>query len=246
MCVWGSSQSTGVVNTVLKGFTAQDCLHKWYLHMSRSWEFSRFPQAWRRMTSSVFGQTYKKIIKGFKVNAFAFEELCFSPSGPPPSLVPLPHFLTLVFSSSPFSRLPRSPEFAAGQKAAAEAQPIWNAAPPFWRSEGGRRHEIGCKKKKQDAKNPQVVYAQPTRAAGRVSSRWKRSGTSNAEDPAVNQWLDKAPVVHLKWRDYSPEWNETLRVLHIKRLLFKWWQKQHDALLSPWLQIVMSQENNSW
>lgn len=67
---------------------------------------------------------------------------------PPPSLVPLPHFLTLVFSSSPFSRLPRSPEFAAGQKAAAEAQPIWNAAPPFWRSEGGRRHEIGCKKKK--------------------------------------------------------------------------------------------------
>lgn len=100
------------------------------------------------MTSSVFGQTYKKIIKGFKVNAFAFEELCFSPSGPPPSLVPRPHFLTLVFSSSPFSRLPRSPEFAAGQKAAAEAQPIWNAAPPFWRSEGGRRHEIGCKKKK--------------------------------------------------------------------------------------------------
>lgn len=27
------------------------------------------------------------------------------------------------------------------------------------------------KKKNQDAKNPQVVYAQPTRAAGRVSSR---------------------------------------------------------------------------
>lgn len=76
-----------------------------------------------------------KIIKGFKLNVFAFEELCFSPSASP-LLVPLPHFLTLVFSSSPFSRLPQSLEFAAGQKAAAEAQPIWNAAPPFWRSEG--------------------------------------------------------------------------------------------------------------
>lgn len=62
--------------------------------------------------------------------------------------------------------------------------------------------------------------------------------------PWTSDWI---PVVHLKWRDYSPEWNETLlRVLHIKRLLLKWWQKQHDALLSPRLQIVMSQENNSW
>lgn len=56
-------------------------------------------------------------------------------------LLLLPHFLTLVFSSSPFFRLPQSPEFAAGQKAAAEAQPIWSAAPPSWRSERreGRR-----------------------------------------------------------------------------------------------------------
>lgn len=53
----------------------------------------------------------------------------------PSMLIPLPHFLTLVFSSSPFSRFPQSLEFAAGQKAAAEAQPIWNAAPPFSRSE---------------------------------------------------------------------------------------------------------------
>lgn len=67
---------------------------------------------------------------------FCFWRIMFLSIWSPPLLVPLPHFLTLVFSSSPFSRLPRSPEFAAGQKAAAEAQPIWNAAPPFWRSEG--------------------------------------------------------------------------------------------------------------
>lgn len=67
----------------------------------------------------------------------------------------LSHFLTHVFSSSLFFRLPQSLEFAAGQKAAAEAQPIWNAAPPFWRSERERRHETGWKTQER---NPQVVY----------------------------------------------------------------------------------------
>lgn len=100
-------------------------------------------------------------IKGFKVNVVAFEELCFSPSGPP-LLVSLPHFLTLVFSSSPFFRLPQSLEFAAGQKAAAEAQPIWSAAPPFWRSkrEEGTRLVVN-----QDAKSTSCLYAQPTYSA---------------------------------------------------------------------------------
>lgn len=88
----------------------------------------------------------------------------------PPLLVPLPHFLTLVFSSSPFSRLPRSPEFAAGQKAAAEAQPIWNAAPPFWRSEGeeGTRLVVN-----QDAEIHKLFMHKPRRAAGLVLPRWK-------------------------------------------------------------------------
>lgn len=125
------------VNHVLKGFTKQDSIHEWSLHNTLwTWEISS--------GMTVFDlqclDRHIKIIKGFKVNVFAFEELCFSPSGPP-SLVPLPHFLTLVFSSSPFSRLPQSLEFAAGQKAAAEAQPIWNAAPPFWRSEGKKARD---------------------------------------------------------------------------------------------------------
>lgn len=68
-----------------------------------------------------------------------------SPHLDPLELIPLFHFLTHVFSSSPFFRLPQSLEFAGGQKAAAEAQPIWNAAPPFWRSERERRHQTGCK-----------------------------------------------------------------------------------------------------
>lgn len=96
------------------------------------------------------------------MNVVAFEELCFSPSAPhhpPLSLVPLPHFLTLVFSSSPFFRLPQSPEFAAGQKAAAEAQPIWNAAPPSWRSE---REEGTRLVVKQATKSTSCLYAQPT------------------------------------------------------------------------------------
>ncbi len=80
----------------------------------------------------------------------------------PRLLVPLPHFLTLVFSSSPFFRLPQSPEFAAGQKAAAEAQPIWNAAPPSWRSERkeGTRLVVN-----QAAKSTSCLYAQPTCSA---------------------------------------------------------------------------------
>lgn len=77
-------------------------------------------------------------------------------------LVPLPHFLTLVFSSSPFFRLPQSLEFAVGQKAAAEAQPIWNAAPPFWRSE---REEGTRLVVNQDAKSTSCLYAQPTYSA---------------------------------------------------------------------------------
>lgn len=106
---------------------------------------------------------HTKNIKGFKVNVVAFEELCFSPSAPPPPppplLVPLLHFLTLVFSSSPFFRLPQSPEFAAGQKAAAEAQPIWNAAPPSWRSERveGTRLVVN-----QTSKSTSCLYSQPT------------------------------------------------------------------------------------
>lgn len=77
-------------------------------------------------------------------------------------LVPLPHFLTLVFSSSPFFRLPQSPEFAAGQKAAAEAQPIWNAAPPSLRSE---REEHTRLVVNQAAKSTSCLYAQPTYSA---------------------------------------------------------------------------------
>lgn len=78
---------------------------------------------------------------------------------PHPWLVPLPHFLTLVFSSSPFFRLPQSQEFAAGQKAAAEAQPIWNEAPPSWRSEKGRGTRLVVN---QAAKSTSCLYAQPT------------------------------------------------------------------------------------
>lgn len=81
---------------------------------------------------------------------------------PPPLLVPLPHFLTLVFSSSPFFRLPQSPEFAAGQKAAAEAQPIWNGAPPSWRSE---REEGTRLVVNQATKSTSCLYAQPTQPA---------------------------------------------------------------------------------
>lgn len=80
---------------------------------------------------------------------------------PPPSL-PLPHFLTLVFSSSPFFRLPQSLEFAAGQKAAAEAQPIWNAAPPSWRSERRERTRLVVNRA---AQSTSCLYAQPTRSA---------------------------------------------------------------------------------
>lgn len=97
------------------------------------------------------------------MNVVAFEELRFFPSRPP-LLIPLPHFLTLVFSSSPFFRLPQSLEFAAGKKAAAEAQPIWNAAPPFWRSE---REEGTRLVVNQDAKSSSCLYAQPAHSACR-------------------------------------------------------------------------------
>lgn len=96
------------------------------------------------------------------MNGVAFEELRFSPSGPS-LLIPLPHFLTLVFSSSPFFRFPQSLEFAAGQKAAAEAQPIWNAAPPFSRSE---REEHTRLVVNQNAKSTSCFfYAQPKYSA---------------------------------------------------------------------------------
>ena len=95
------------------------------------------------------------------------------PMHPPP----LPHFLTLVFSSSPFSRLPQSPEFAAGQKAAAEAQPIWNAAPPSWRSEreGGTRLVVN-----QAAKSTSCLCAQPTYLAclGLLDCNWQHAPCS--------------------------------------------------------------------
>lgn len=78
------------------------------------------------------------------------------------SLVPFPHFLTLVFSSSPFFRLPQSQEFAAGQKAAAEAQPIWNAAPPSWRSEREKGTRLVVN---QADKATSCLYAQPTGSA---------------------------------------------------------------------------------
>lgn len=74
-------------------------------------------------------------------------------------MVPLPHFLTLVFSSSPSLRLPQSQEFAVGQKAAAEAQPIWNAAPPSWRS----KREEGPRLVVKQATS--CLYAQPTCSA---------------------------------------------------------------------------------
>lgn len=68
---------------------------------------------------------------------------------------PLPHVLTLVFSSSPYFRLPQSQEFAAGQKAAAEAQPIWSAAPPSWRSD---REEVERLVVMQAAKSTSCFY----------------------------------------------------------------------------------------
>lgn len=68
---------------------------------------------------------------------------------------PLPHALTLVFSSSPYFRLPRSQEFAVGQKAAAEAQPIWSAAPPSWRSD---REEVERLVVTQAAKSTSCFY----------------------------------------------------------------------------------------
>lgn len=60
-------------------------------------------------------------------------------------------------------------------------------------------------------------------------------------------WTSERRVVNLKWRNYSPEPNETLwRLLQVKHLLVKWWERQHDALLLLCLQTVMSLENNSW
>lgn len=126
------------------------------------------------MTYSVFGQTYKKIIKGFKVNAFAFEELCFSPSGPPLrwylSLTSLHlsfHLLLFLLSQDPQSLL-----------RARKLQLKLSQSGTQLRLSGDLKGEAGTRlvvkkkeKKKQNAKNPQVVYAQPTRAAGRVSSR---------------------------------------------------------------------------
>lgn len=170
----------GVLNTVLRGFTTQGCIHKWYLHTSQSWEISYFPQAWQHMTSSMFGQMYKKIIKGFKVNVFAFEELCFSPSGPP--LLPfagtspsLPYTCLFIFSFFSSFKIPRvccGPESCSWSSANLERS---SAFLEIW---GGRRHEIGCKPR---CINPQVVYTQPTCAAGLVLPNWKWSGTSNAK-----------------------------------------------------------------
>lgn len=67
------------------------------------------------------------------------------------------HFLTHVFSSPPFFPLPRSLEFAAGQKAAAEAQPIWSAAPPSWRSERQKGTRLDVK---PGAKSTSCLHAQ--------------------------------------------------------------------------------------
>ena len=112
--------------------------------------------------------------------------------GPPPfMLVPLPHILTLVFSSSPFFRLPQSPEFAAGQKAAAAAQPIWNAAPPSWRSEReeGTRLVIN-----QAAKSTSCLYAQPTHSAclDFVDCNWQHtpySGMIVSNEICMSEWI---------------------------------------------------------
>lgn len=102
----------------------------------------RFRKALWCLTSSVFKESKKKRSKNSKWMLLLLKNPASSNMLPPPLLVPLFHFLTLVFSSSLF-RLPQSQEFAQGQKAAAEAQPIWNAAPPSWRSDR-ERHEDGC------------------------------------------------------------------------------------------------------
>lgn len=125
----------------------------WHITNSRKLLFFR---VWQYLTSSVFGQTYKKHQR------LQSECCCFWRIREVPLLVPLLHFLTLVFSSSPFFRLPQSPEFAAGQKAAAEAQPIWNAAPPSWRSE---REEGTRLVVNQTTKSTSCLYPQPTYSA---------------------------------------------------------------------------------
>ena len=103
---------------------------------------SNWPSPWFGRETQIKTHTH---IKVFKVNLTSFEEWRLSPHPRPPASMTLLHFLTLVFSSSPCFLLLRSPECAAGQTAAAGAQPIWNAAPPSWRSEwrGERQSERG-------------------------------------------------------------------------------------------------------
>ena len=111
---------------------------------------------------------------------------------PPHPTLPLPHFLTLVFSSSPFFRLPQSPEFAAGQKAAAEAQPIWNAAPPSWRSE---RREGTRLVVNRAAQSTSCLYAQPTGSAciDLLHCSWQHAQCARltVSCDTVHEWVNK-------------------------------------------------------
>lgn len=122
---------------------------------------------------------------------------------PPSLLVPLPHFLTLVFSSSPFFRLPQSQEFAAGQKAAAEAQPIWNEAPPSWRSERERGTRLVVN---QAAKSTSCLYAQPTHPACLdlldCSSQHTPVLLSVCELWNMHEWVNRACQFEI-WRLFS-------------------------------------------
>lgn len=152
----------------------------------------------------------------------------------------LPYTCLFIFS---FFSSPKIPRVCCGPESCSWSSANLERSSAFLEIWGGRRHEIGCK---PTCKNPQVVYAQPTRTAGLSITMLEVKRNTKCKNPAVNQWLKKTYVVNLKWCNYSTELNETLlRFLQIKHLLLKWWEKQHNALLLLWLRIVMSQENNS-
>lgn len=136
-----------------------------------------FIQVWQHLTANVLGETHRKD-QSLVSRCCCFWRILF------PSIWTLfsrylAHFLTHVFSSPPFFRLPQSLEFAAGQKAAAEAQPIWNAAPPFWRSERkeGTRLDV-----KPGAKSTSCLHAQ------------QNDGTALIYSPATSEGWYRSPV----------------------------------------------------
>lgn len=114
-----------------------------------------FIQVWQHLTANVLGEKYKKD-QSLVSQCCCFWRIMFLSIWTLFSRY-LSHFLTHVFSSPPFFRLPQSLEFAAGQKAAAEAQPIWNAAPPFWRSERQKGTRLDVK---PGAKSSSCLHAQ--------------------------------------------------------------------------------------